>query len=235
VETTARFLYLSALIVAMSSLASLAAPSFLTSVTSFVRAQTPSVQSASLTPSLQGEWTLNQGAANQPQSRGGSDQGSGGGGVGRASGRGGGGGHGGVGGQGGFGAAGLGLSSSGNPDVTARLQEAMHDITTPPARLTIVQTDTTIIVTTSEGHTTRLAPTGKNIKEENTGIDRKTRWDAGKLVSEISGPGFDKITETYWLDPDPETHRLHVSVTIPSIARAEPTTLDRVYDAPTAK
>jgi hypothetical protein len=231
VETSARFLYLSALIVAMSSLASLAAPSFMTAVTSLVRAQAPTVQSTS----LQGEWMLNQRAADQPQPERGNDQGSRAGGSGRAGGRGGGGGRSGFGGQGAIGAASLGVSPSANPDVTARLQEAMHDITTPPTRLTIVQTDSAIIVTTSEGRTTRLAPTGKNIKEENTGIERRTRWDAGKLVSEISGLGFDKITETYWLDPEPDTHRLHVSVTVPSGVRAEPTTVDRVYDAPTTK
>jgi hypothetical protein len=235
VETTARFLYASALIVAMCALASLAAPSFLTSVTALVRAQIPSVQSTLPLPSLQGEWTLNQRSTNQPQPSRGGDQGSRGGGAGRAGGRGASGGRGGFGGPGGFGGAGLSVSPSGNPEVTARLQEAMHDITTPPARLTIVQTDTTIIVTTSEGRTTRLAPTGKNIKEENTGIGRKTRWDDGKLVSEISGLGLDKITQTYWLDPDPDTHRLHVSVTFPSGAGSEPTTLDRVYDAPAAK
>jgi hypothetical protein len=229
VETTARVLYASALIVAMSALASLAAPSFLTSFTSLVRAQTPSVQSTSPVPSLQGEWTLNQRGPNQPQPQRGSDQGSRGGRAGRR------GAGGGSGGQGGFGGAGLGVSPSGNPEVTARLQEAMHDITTPPTRLTIVQTETTIIVTTNDGRTTRLAPTGKNIREENTGIERKTRWDAGKLVSEISGLGFDKITETYWLDPDSSTHRLHVSVTISNGARAEPTMVDRVYDAPAAR
>jgi hypothetical protein len=218
----------------MSALASLAAPSFLTSVASLVRAQTLSVPSAS-SPSLQGEWTLNRGAASQPQPQRGSGQGGGIGGAGRAGGRGGGGGSGVSDGQSSLGSMGLGLSPSSKPEVTARLQDAMRDIAIPPGRLTIVQTDTTIIVTTSEGHTTRLAPTGKKIKEENTGIERKTRWEAGKLVSEISGLGFDRITETYWLDPDPDTHRLHVSVTFPSAARAAPTTLDRVYDAQAAK
>ena len=65
--------------------------------------------------------------------------------------------------------------------------------TTPPTRWTIVQTDSAIVVTTNEGKTTRLAPTGKKIKDDNTKTERKTKWDGGKLVSEISGlgPGHD--------------------------------------------
>ena len=106
----------------------------------------------------------------------------------------------------------------------------MRDLSTPPSRLTIVQTDSTIIITTNEGRTTRLAPTGKGIKDDNTKIERKTKWDAGKLVSEISGLGPDTITERYWVDAD--AHQLHVQLVIPNRARsADPTTLNRLYDA----
>ena len=87
-----------------------------------------------------------------------------------------------------------------------------------------------IIITTNEGRTTRLAPTGKSIKDANSRIERKTKWDSGKLVSEITGPGGNTTTERYWVDAD--AHQLHVQLVIPNRARStDPTTLNRLYDA----
>ena len=45
------------------------------------------------------------------------------------------------------------------------------------------------MLTGADGRTTRLSPDGKKIKDENTKIERKTKWDGGKLVSEINGLG----------------------------------------------
>ena len=72
-------------------------------------------------------------------------------------------------------------------------------------------------------------PDGKKIKDESTKIERKTKWDGGKLVSEINGAGPGKITETY--EVDPEHHQLIVTVAVD--ARQKPITQHRVYDAGT--
>lgn len=104
----------------------------------------------------------------------------------------------------------------------------MRDLTTAPERLTIVQTDTTIIITTNDGRTTRLAPNGKSIKDANSRIERKTKWDSGKLVSEITGPAGNTATERYWVDA--ATHQLHVQLLIPNRG-TDPLTLNRLYDA----
>ena len=77
------------------------------------------------------------------------------------------------------------------------MRDAMRQELQAPDHMTIVSSDTTIIITTPDGHTMRLATDGKKIKDESTGIERKTKWDAGKLVSEVSGLGRGKITETY--------------------------------------
>ena len=56
-----------------------------------------------------------------------------------------------------------------------------------PERLTIVRTESLVIVTTGDGRTTRLSPDGKKIKDDSTGIERKSKWDGNKLVTEITG------------------------------------------------
>jgi hypothetical protein len=84
-----------------------------------------------------------------------------------------------------------------------------------------------VIMTTGDGRTTRLSTDGKTIKDDSTKIERKTKWDGGKLVSEISHLGPGKMTETY--SADPERHQLHVTVRVEN-AR-QPTTVNRIYDA----
>ena len=158
--------------------------------------------------SLAGAWTLNKDLSDQPPSnRQGGDQ------SGQGQGRHGGGGYGGGGrgggmhGGGGYGRGGGGRAGM-DPDAAARMREAMRDIVNPPDKLTIVQTDSMIVLTGPDGRTTRLSPDGKKIKDDNTGIERKTKWDAGKLVSEISGAGGGKITQSYSLDA--EHHQLKI-------------------------
>ena len=67
-------------------------------------------------------------------------------------------------------------------------------------------------ITTPDGHTIRLASDGTKVKDESTGIERKTKWDGGKLVSEVNGLGRGKITETYFVDP--QSKQLHVKLEI---------------------
>jgi hypothetical protein len=183
-------------------------------------------------PSLAGGWTRNadlsdassgrgqQGGDDSGQGRGGS---SGGGGGGRRRGGGGGGG-------GGFGRGG-GMGRGGgapamNPDDMARMRDAMHDITNPSDHLIITQTDSMVLLTGADGRTTRLSPDGKKIKDENTKVERKTKWDGGKLVSEINGLGPGKMTQTFAVDP--EGRQLRVTVVMEG--GRSPRTITQVYD-----
>ena len=171
-----------------------------------------------------GAWTLNKDLSDTPsdQSSEGRDAGDNGGGGGSRR-RGGGGGGFGRGGGGGFG-GGQGAVRA-DPEQAARMRDAMRDVMNPPAHLIIVQTDTMIILTGPDGRTTRLSPDGKKVKDESTKIDRKTKWDGMKLVSELSGLGPRKITETYSVDP--ERHQLHIDVQV----EQRPDVIHRVYDA----
>jgi len=179
---------------------------------------------------LVGTWTLNRDLSDNPDGQTARQSGrrsGGGGGGGR---RGGFGGRGGGGFGGGFGGGGLGGGSTGDPEERQRAMQAMRDEMTAADRLTIVQTDSMIIMTTGDGRTTRLSPNGKSIKDDSTHIERKTKWDGAKLVSEISGIGRGKVTETYAIDP--ESHRLRLTLSVPDMRGAgQPTTLTRVYDA----
>jgi hypothetical protein len=159
---------------------------------------------------IAGAWTLNNDLSDQPgreQRDGGADSGRRGGGRGPGGGgrRGGGGFGGGWGGRGG----GRGAGPAMNPDDMARMRDAMRDLTSPPSHLTIVETDSMIVMTSADGRTTRLAPDGKKVKDDNTGIERKTKWDGEKLVTEFSGLGpMGKATQT--IAADPENHQLRI-------------------------
>jgi len=181
-------------------------------------------------PSIAGAWSLNKDLSDTGRS--GGDQGDD-----RSSARrGGGGGYGGGGGgrRGGYG-GGMGRGGGGggggqaarNPDEVARMRDAMRDVVDPSERLTIVQTDSMVLITGADGRTTRLSADGKKIKDDNTGIERKTKWDAGKLVSEISGLGNGKMTQTFSIDP--EAHQLRIVVQMDG-GRSGPRTVTHVYD-----
>jgi hypothetical protein len=76
-----------------------------------------------------------------------------------------------------------------------------------------------------DGRTTRLSTDGKKVKDDSTGIERKTKWDGGKLVSEVNGLGSGKITETYSVDAELKQLRVALAVDGP-----RKMTLTRVYD-----
>lgn len=135
-------------------------------------------------------------------------------------------------GRGGFG-GGMGPRGGGpgarDPEEMRRRFEAMRGILEPAERLTIVRTESMVIVTSDRGLTTRLAPDGSKVKDASTGIERRTRWESAKLVSEISGAGPGRITETYSLDP--ESKRLFVDLRMEGgRGGAEPRTVRRVYE-----
>jgi hypothetical protein len=179
-------------------------------------------------PSIVGAWTMNNDLSDAQPDRGdtsGRDRGDSGG---RRGGGGYGGGRGGF--RGGFGGGGMrgGGAPQMNPEAAARMRDAMREITNPPDRLTVVQTGALVIITGGDGRTTRLSPDGKKIKDDSTGVERKTKWDAGKLVSEVSGLGPGKITQTFSVDP--ESKQLRVVVQMEGGGRSKPRTITHVYD-----
>ena len=163
---------------------------------------------------ITGAWTLNKDLSDQP-GRGG-DQGDEGRGTRGDGSRGGGGG--GRRGGGGFGGGrgmgrggGMGRGAGMNPEDMARMRDALRDLTNPSDHLTIVETESMVVITAADGRTTRLSPDGKKIKDDNSRVERKTKWDGGKLVTEISGLGpAGKATQT--LAADPESHQLRIVV-----------------------
>jgi hypothetical protein len=197
------------------------------------RAQT--LNTTPVSASIVGAWTLNKDLSDTPYSRndqngdGSRSSGSNGSGSnGGSGGRGGGGSrHGGGRGGGGYG-GGNGAQQT-DPEQAARMRDALRDLTTPSDHLTITKTDTLVVIAAADGRTTRLSPDGKKIKDDNTKIERKTKWDGEKLVSEINGlaGGSNKATQTFSVDP--ETHQLKVAVLFDG-GKGEPRTITHVYD-----
>jgi hypothetical protein len=192
----------------------------------------PAPPAAADKPSIAGAWTMNKEQSDaKPGAQGaesGGDRGTGGGQH-----RGYGGGHGGYGGGrgGGMGRGGAGGGRM-SPDEMARMRDAIRGLTDPSDHLTITETDSIIVITGADGHTTRLSPDGRKIKDENTGVERKTKWDGTKLVSEINGLGSGKATQTFVVVP--ETHQLRITVQMEGRGGREGTqtrTISQVYDA----
>lgn len=183
------------------------------------------IASAQTTPAspIVGAWTLNKDLtdAQQGTPQRGDRTGRGGYGGGRR----GGGGFGGGGRGGGFGGSGRGAGGRSNPDDMRRMRDAMQEILEAPERMTITQSESMVIITTGDGRTTRLSTDGNKVKDDSTGIERKTRWDKAQLVSEISGAGNGKITQTFAANPD--THQLTVTITFGNNRRPPS---HRVYD-----
>jgi len=195
----------------------------------------PAPAQAAEKPSMAGVWTLNKDLSDSGARDRGDNTGDDRGDRGRRGGYGGGGGRGGFGGGryggGGMGRGGGMRGGNMNPEEMQRMRDAMRDLTNPSDRLTIAQTDSMIVVTGADGRTTRLSPDGKKIKDDNTGIERKTKWDGSKLVSEISGLGPGKATQTFAVDP--EHHQLKITVQMEGRGGRsnQPRTITSVYDA----
>src|SRR5262245_52585759 len=178
-------------------------------------------------PSIVGSWTLNKDLtdAQDTTPQRGDRAGRGGGGYG---GRRGGGGFGG-GRRGGFGGGGFGGgggATRGNPDDMRRMRDAMQEILQAPDKMTITQSESMVIITTGDGRTTRLSTDNKKVKDDSTGIERKTRWDKNQLVSETSNAGPNKITQTFAMNPD--AHQLTVTLDFGKDSRRPAS--HRVYD-----
>ena len=121
-------------------------------------------------------------------------------------------------------------AAQGNPEDIARMRAAMRDITNPSEHLTIIQTETMVVLTEADGRTTRLSPDGRKVKDDNTRIERKTKWDGATLVSEISGLGPGKMTQSFSVDP--EGNQLRIIVVMEGGGRSgQARTIAHVYDA----
>jgi len=189
-------------------------------------------RAAAAKPSLTGAWTLNKDASDQAPDRSDRDRGDRGNRGGYGGRRGGGGFRGGFGG-GGMGRGG-GARSGANPEDMARMRDAMRDLMNPSDHLTVTETESMIIVTAADGRTTRLSPDGKKVKDDNTGIERKTKWDGERLVSEISGLGPGKITQSFSVDPERRQLRIVTQMEGGGMRggqSAQPRTITHVYDA----
>ncbi len=117
-----------------------------------------------------------------------------------------------------------------NRDEMERRMEALRAILRPAERLTITRTESMVIITNEEGTTTRLAPDGSRIKDDSTGVERRTRWDGASLVTEITGVQGGRITERYAVDP--ATRQLIVTLELPPRRGSDEKTgqtLRRVY------
>jgi hypothetical protein len=185
-------------------------------------------------PTLAGGWTRNADLSDAPAGGGqqggdaaGRGDGSSGGGRHRGGGGGGGYGGGGHGRGGGMGRGGGAPAPPMDPDAAARMRDAMRDVTNPSDHLIITQSGSMVVLTAADGRTTRLSADGKKIKDDNTKIERKTKWDGGKLVSEISGLGPGKMTQT--LAVDPEGKQLRMTVVMEG-GSSGPRTITQIYD-----
>jgi hypothetical protein len=176
--------------------------------------------------SLVGAWTLNKDLSDKAPDR--ASQGDNDGSRGQGGGHHHGGGGGGFGGHGGgFGRGGGQQGAATDSEQAARTRQAMRDLLNPPDHLTIVQAENMMVLTGPDGRTTRLSLDGKKVKDDSTKIERTTKWDGSKLVSEIKGVGSSKITETYSIDS--ERHQLRVALQVENPER--PMTVNHVYDA----
>ncbi len=187
-----------------------------------IRAQTTPASTAPAP--IVGAWTLNKDLSDLGEAAKGTEDGKGGDEDGR---RGSGGGRrrGGFG--GGFGGRGGG-ADGGRPEdreAAQRMGNALRDEMLAPDHMIIVRSDSTIIITTKDGRTTRLSTDGRKVKDESTGIERKTKWDGNKLVTEINGLGRGKITETYSVDAGRKQLRVVLAIDGP-----RKTSITRVYD-----
>jgi hypothetical protein len=121
----------------------------------------------------------------------------------------------------------------GDPQDTMRRMDALRDIIDAPDRLTITQTESMVIVTAGDGRTTRHTLDWKKNKDESTNMERRSKWESGKLISEITGSG-PRVTEVYAADP--EHHELLVIVQVEGQGSNEASRVfHRVYEVTPAK
>ena len=96
-----------------------------------------------------------------------------------------------------------------NPDDMARMRDAMRDLINPSNHLTIVETDSMVVMTSADGRTTRLSPDGKKNQgrqHRNRAQDEMGRRKARDRDQRSRSDG--KATQT--IAADPESHQLRI-------------------------
>jgi hypothetical protein len=125
------------------------------------------------------------------------------------------------------GARGAGGVGTRDPEEVRRRMQAMRDLMAPPEQMTITRTGSLIVITAGDGRTTRLSADGKKFKDESTGLDRKTTWENGNLVTEITGSAG-KMIETYAVDA--ERSQLVVTLRFDNSRQPNGRVVRHVYD-----
>jgi hypothetical protein len=192
----------------------------------FVVDAAPSAEESadSRTPSLTGRWKLDPEKSDDARARmravreeGQGDDGRGGGRGGRGSGRGmGGGPHG-------------GRMAGQKSEEQAAMQDVMDDVMQPADVLTITQGERDVTIARDDGRTLRLYADGRKAKEANGAVERTTRWDGPRLVSEIKVGDGPKITESWWLSADGK--QLQASIRLQAPRGDREVVINRVYDS----
>jgi hypothetical protein len=106
------------------------------------------------------------------------------------------------------------------------MRAAMDDVLEPAAALTVTQGDPELIAVRDDGRVLRLYTDGRKAKERNGTVERKTRWDGSRLVSEVKLQDGRKLTEVWILAADGRELRSSVKL---ELGRGE-LVVDRVYD-----
>jgi hypothetical protein len=117
------------------------------------------------------------------------------------------------------------------------LREALQQVMEAPSVLTVIQKEPELTITTEDGLVRQFYTDGRKAKDPREGsLERTTRWDGEKIVSQVESARGAKLTETFSLEDGGKTLRQVVKLEMP---RADqPVVFQRVYelaplDAPT--
>ena len=117
---------------------------------------------------------------------------------------------------------------SGGMDAVQQMRMWLHE---PAARLTITQTDSSVMFIEGDGRSQTLVTNNERQRLPlGTGtVDVRTKWDDGRLVKESSLADGARVTETYSVVP--ESRQLHVLVKLTGSRLPRPVSFRRVYEA----
>jgi hypothetical protein len=111
----------------------------------------------------------------------------------------------------------------------AAMRDAMDDVMQPADVLTITQGEGDVTIARDDGRTLRLYIDGRKAREADGAIERTTRWDGPRLVSEIKVGDGPKITESWWLAA--EGKQLQASIRLQMPRGDREVVINRVYDS----
>ena len=109
----------------------------------------------------------------------------------------------------------------------AAMRNVMDDVMRPADVLTVTQGDGEVTMVGDDGRTTRLFPDGR--KDANGKVERKSKWDGGRLVTEIHAGTGPTVTQAWWLSPD--GRQLQSSVLFQSRDGGRQVVINRLYQS----